>query len=299
MKTKKTKRTRSEPSTRKEPRIGLALGSGGAKGISQVGVIQVLQEHNIPIHAIAGVSAGAIVGAYLAIHGSIDGFEDALHRISKHELLKLIDFSKPNRALFAGKKVERYLATLLGDHDFDNLTIPLWIVATDMLEGKEVWLKTGSVNQAIRASISLPGIFPPHAYNNTLYLDGGLINPTPVSTIKAMGADIVIAIDHTMRTATPISKPNLFTTLARSYEIIRTEMTKLKIGQDPYTILIRIQKNNLFDTYRFYKNEFIEEGIKEGQAHIEAIKQAIAAWQQRHTKTLRQRKKKLKNKNTS
>lgn len=180
---------------KKNQKIGLALGSGAAKGLAHVGIIKALEEEGIKIDMIAGSSIGAIIGACYAMKGSTKDIEALILKIDWKKLAQLLD---PNIALFFkgvffGKKVKDFLKTIIGDVEFKDLKIPLAVVATDAESGEEVVIREGSVIDAVRASISIPGIFTPVKIKNRFLMDGGVINPVPVSVAKQMGADFIIA----------------------------------------------------------------------------------------------------------
>ena len=262
----------------KRPKIGLALGSGGARGLTQIGILKVLNENNISIDFIAGSSAGSIVGAYYALYGNVAGFEKAIRKLSKKDLLKLAYVNSTRKGI-TGEKVMEFLMGIIGDKDFSDTKIPLKIIATDMELGKEVWFDRGKLSEAIRASISLPGIFYPAKIDKKFYLDGGIVNPTPVDVVKSMGADIVIAVDHTMAGAVKIKDPSIYSSLTRAFEIIRTQVAESKIGKiDKNVILIRIENKKMGDSYNFYNKRFIANGVKIAREHLEEIKKKIENW---------------------
>jgi len=263
----------------RKPKIGLVLGSGGARGLTQIGVIKALQKNDIPIDYIAGVSIGSIVGSYYAIHGDVVGLEKGVRDLSKKDILKLIDFMSIKNGLVGGKKAMNFLIGLIGDKQFSDTQVPLKIVATDIGEGKEVRFDKGKLSDAIRASIAIPGIFQPMRIDGKYYLDGGVVNPTPIDVVKSMGADIIIAIDHTMSDYEKIEKPNMINTIKRSFEIIRTEAIKLKMGQlDKNIILISIKSKKLGDIYNFNNKQFIDEGENITNSRMEEIKKTINDW---------------------
>lgn len=260
------------------PKIGLALGSGGARGLTQIGILKVLNENKIPIDFIAGSSAGSVVGAYYAVYENVTGFEKAIRKLSKKDLLKLAYVNSTRKGI-TGEKAMEFLMKIIGDKDFSDTKIPLKIIATDMELGKEVWFDKGKLSEAIRASISLPGIFYPAKINGKFYLDGGIVNPTPVDVVKAMGADIVIAIDHTISKPVKIKDPSIYSSLMRAFEIIRTQNAELKIGKvDKNVILIQIENKKIEDSYGFYNKRFISNGVKIAKEHLEEIKNAIENW---------------------
>ncbi|MEA3328129.1 MAG: patatin-like phospholipase family protein [Candidatus Omnitrophota bacterium] len=182
-------------SKKKKPKIGLALGSGAARGLAHVGVLKALTEEDISIDMIAGSSMGALIGACYAREGKIDDFEEIVLKIGWKQLARLAD---PNLALLFkgvihGKKVKELLTPLIGNIEFKDLKIPLAVVAADANTGEEVIIKKGSVIEAVRASISIPAIFTPVKIKGRFLMDGGVVNPIPVSVVKNMGATFVIA----------------------------------------------------------------------------------------------------------
>jgi len=176
-------------------KFGLALGSGSARGLSEIGVIQVLQAYNIPIDLIAGSSIGAVVGSLYAAGASTDQLEEAALSMKKRSTLFLIDPTLPRSGLINGKKIEEMLNELaLEDKTFKDLEIPFAAVATDIESGAEVILTQGKVIDAVRASISIPGIFTPLKYQDYYLVDGGVVDPVPVDVTQKMGADIILAV---------------------------------------------------------------------------------------------------------
>ncbi|MCK5027412.1 MAG: patatin-like phospholipase family protein, partial [Candidatus Pacebacteria bacterium] len=180
---------------KKQPKIGLALGSGGVKGLSHIGVIKALKANNIPIDHIAGSSIGALVGAFYAIGQDIDKLEEIALEATWKMGLSIFDPSL-NGGFVKGNRLEKLIETWITNNPtFDDLNIPLTIIATDLLTGKEVDIKQGNIIKAVRASLSVPVVFQPIEYKNKLLADGGLSNPVPDSVVRAMGADIVIAVN--------------------------------------------------------------------------------------------------------
>ncbi len=181
---------------RPAPRVGLALSGGGARGLAHIGVLKVLEQEGIPIHFLAGTSAGGLVGAaYAAGLSPRELEEEALRLSNPRQLIGLLDRSLPRRGLLAGQKVREYLAHRIGEVTFDQLRIPLAVVAVDLLEGEKVVLNEGSVLEAVRATIALPGLFTPVERDGQLLVDGGLLDNLPADVVRRMGADVVIAVD--------------------------------------------------------------------------------------------------------
>ena len=193
---------------REKPKIGLALGSGAARGLAHIGVLKALKEKNIFVDMIAGSSMGALVGACYAKNGEITDIEEIVLKMDWKQLARLAD---PNltllfKGVIHGKKVKELLKTIIGDVRFKDLKIPLAVVATDVNTGEEIVIKDGSVIEAVRASISIPAIFMPVKLNSRFLIDGGIVNPVPVNVVKDMGATFVIACNviHKLQGRRPV-----------------------------------------------------------------------------------------------
>ena len=178
-----------------KPTIGLVLGSGAARGLAHIGVIEALEEAEIPIHAIAGSSIGAVIGAGYAA-GRLNELKTFAAAIDWRKLSGYIDFNLPQQGLLEGRKWSELIRTLVGDGTFEELAIPLKVIATELLSGSERHISSGSLVPALRASTSLPGLFVPFTdEHGSALVDGGLTNPVPVDVARAMGADLVIAVN--------------------------------------------------------------------------------------------------------
>ncbi len=178
------------------PRVGLALGGGGALGISHIGVIRVLQENGIRPDIVTGTSIGAMVGAAY-VFGRLDSVEAQLSRMTLLEMMRLADFQFWKSGLLGGDAVMKEMRRHIGEATFEEADRPFAVVAADIAHDEEVTIDRGDVANAVRASISLPGIFTPVLDRDRVLIDGGMKNPVPVSTARAMGADVVIAVDVT------------------------------------------------------------------------------------------------------
>jgi NTE family protein len=176
------------------PKIGLALGSGGAKGLAHIGVLKSFEKHNIPINCIAGASIGSIIGAHYARHQSIKRLEDLVLSFGRKKGIKLADWTIQG-GFMKGEKTEQFIEEILEGTQFTDLKIPLAVVATDMNAGTSVVFSEGDLIKAIRASISIPAFYQPIMINNILFVDGGLSNPVPVDIVKSLGAEITIAVN--------------------------------------------------------------------------------------------------------
>jgi len=176
-----------------KPRIGLVLGSGAARGWAHLGVVEALAARGVTPDLIAGCSIGALVGATFA-NGKAAALTEWVSALTWQEVLRLFDFDLQS-GLLKGEKVMRLFAERFIDASFDELRLPFGCVATELGRGHEIWLREGSLADAVRASIALPGLFSPVRRDGRWLADGGLVNPIPVSLARAMGADVIIAVD--------------------------------------------------------------------------------------------------------
>lgn len=185
--------------------LGLALGSGGARGWAHIGVIKALTEAEIPINYVAGTSIGAFVGgAYVA--GRIRELESFVRQLDWKMVLSYFDLVFPNQGLLDGNKIYDLLYSQIQDLKIEDAPIPFCCVATDLISGQELRLRSGLVADAIRASISMPGVFTPFKQNSTYLGDGGIVNPVPVNVVREMGADVILAVNlnHNYGTEIPV-----------------------------------------------------------------------------------------------
>lgn len=180
-------------------RIGLALGSGAAKGWAHIGVLNGLAKLGVYPDKIAGCSIGAVVGAAYA-NDNLAELEDWVRSFSSWDVLGLMDLSWRKGGLIGGEKVFDVLQKRMGDMQIEQLKKPFAAVATDLYSGQEIWFTEGDLRHAVRASCSMPGILPPVKVGERWLVDGAVVNPVPVSVSRAMGVDIVIAVDlHGLR----------------------------------------------------------------------------------------------------
>ena len=174
--------------------IGLALGSGSARGWAHIGVIRALADAGVETKCVAGTSIGSLVGAAHALN-KLDVLEDFARQLNWKQIVSFLDVTFPRSGLIDGGKITDFFRTHVREISIEELTIPYCAVATDLTTGNEVALSGGDLIDAIRASISVPGIFTPVKKKGGFLVDGGLVNPVPVSAVRKMGADYVIAVD--------------------------------------------------------------------------------------------------------
>ena len=178
---------------RRKLRLGLALGSGSARGWAHIGVIRALEERGIKPDIVCGTSIGALVGgAYAA--GELDRLEKWVTGIAWTTVLRLMDLTWRG-GLIRGTRLFTLFGTMLANREIDELPIPFGAIATELQSGRELWLRHGKLLEAVRASCAMPGLLTPVVRDGAVLVDGGLVNPVPVSMCRALGADLVVAVD--------------------------------------------------------------------------------------------------------
>ncbi|MDH5596698.1 MAG: patatin-like phospholipase family protein [Candidatus Peregrinibacteria bacterium] len=265
-------------------KIGLALGGGGARGCAHVGVIKALEKAGVEISFVAGTSIGALVGGIYAA-GHLKELEDFLRKIKWHDVARQFDPTVRRNGMFKGEKVMKLVDQLIGGKTFKDCEKLFVAVATDFLTGKEVRLNEGQLSSAIRASISLPGIFTTVEHKGMQLLDGGIVNPLPVNVVRQMGADIVIAIDLNKEFVQERKErkrqhrdgykklnqwlrspfPNMVDVLEGSVFLMQQAITEKNLETDPADFLLNLNlgSSSVFDFHR------AKELIKKGEQQME------------------------------
>ena len=208
-----------------QPKIGVALGSGGARGFAHIGVLEVLEEHKIPIAAVAGSSMGALLGAIYATGAPIA----MMQRLALHlPISQWVDFTVPHMGFVLGARVHRMIRLLTKDRSFEEAMIPLAVVATDLELGERVVFTSGPIHEAVRASIAIPGIFVPHRVGGRILVDGGVIDRVPITAARDLGCDIVVAVDVGLFDRLPPVK-NVIDVIVQSIDIMEREVFRHRI----------------------------------------------------------------------
>ena len=290
--------------------VGVVLGSGAARGWAHIGVLQRLSAAGIKPDIICGTSIGSLVGAAYAA-GEMERFGQWTKGLKLRDVVSLMDFHL-NGGMLKGEKLTAFFRRHFMDCPIDQLNIPFAAVATDLHSGQEVWLREGSTVDAVRASIALPGLFSPKWHGDRLLVDGGLVNPVPVSLARAMGADIVVAVDlnsdilgrHVTHTSqqkvrssvgsawrarlpsafttffpsddedTAARVPSMADTVSASINIMQVRITRSRMAGDPPDVLIapRLASLGLLD---FHRAEIaIEEGAAAAETSLSDLKRA-------------------------
>jgi NTE family protein len=269
----------------KKKKIGLALSGGAARGLAHVGVLEVFQKEGIPIDMIAGTSSGAVMGAVYA-SGQDTGkmIENALDAGWKR-MAPLIDPSFPKTGFIKGKKIKNLLSGYIGGNiRFSDLKIPFACVATDIYSGEEVVINSGSVLEALRASISIPGIFMVVKREGRYLVDGGLTTPVPVNVVKQMGADFVIAVNVNPDVSNRMGKgsqerakankePNIFQVMMQSIYITTYSLARTSLGDADIVIEPDLANIGAGDFNK--AGELITRGQQAAQKAIPEIKRKL------------------------
>ncbi|TWT22641.1 serine protease [Luteimonas marina] len=175
-------------------RIALVLGAGGARGLAQIGVIEVLEERGLRIEAVSGSSSGALVGGIFAA-GKLREFDERLRAMSRNDFLRLLDPGWRRSGVLRGRRLVATMREVVGDPRIESLPVEFTAVAVDLERQREVWIREGRLWDALRASFAIPGLFTPHRINGRALVDGGLLSPLPIAATRLSDAHRLVAVD--------------------------------------------------------------------------------------------------------
>ena len=279
----------------RKPRIGLALGSGSARGWAHIGAIRALEEKGVKPDLICGTSIGALVGAVYA-SGQLDELEQWVTGLAWTNVVRLMDITWKG-GLIRGQRLFNLFRATFRDIDISELDMPFGAIATELTSGREIWLRQGKLFDVVRASIATPGLFTPVVQDGTILVDGGLVNPVPVSMCRAFGAEVVIAIDlswgklgpyrHRSReiTARPPPTwverilragsargdepkiPSIFEVFNTALDIVEQRVARSRLAGEPADVLITPLLPN-FGTMEYHR---AREAIQEGRTAVERM----------------------------
>ncbi|UFU00923.1 patatin-like phospholipase family protein [Radiobacillus kanasensis] len=259
-----------------KPVIGLALGSGGAKGLSHIGVIKELEDHGISIDLIAGSSIGAVIGVLYAAG------QKPAHLIQIASSLKrnlFVDFAISKMGIIQGERIKEFIQLLTFNQNLEDLKIPVGVVATELYTGRKKVFRKGFTADVVRASISIPGIFVPENMQGTYYIDGGVVDRVPVSVAREMGADIVIAVDCSA--FSPNSNVySMYDVMLQSIDIMQEEL----VQHIPHKADIVLKP----EVFRYHSRSFkdatqiIKEGREEAKAKLRDIQDIVTNWKEKN-----------------
>lgn len=268
----------AEPDRRK---VGLALSGGAARGLAHIGVLDVLHKEGIPIDVIAGTSAGAVVGAIYAWKRDINPVREyALGTTNWIKIAPLIDPSLFKGGLMKGAKLSNLIASYIGgDTQFSDLEIPFACVATDIDTGEEIVIDSGPVTEALRASISVPGIFTLVKWEGRYLADGGLTTPIPVHVARNIGADFIIAVNvnppvnERINKKKPEKEPNIFQILLQSIYITTDSLARTSLEEADIVIEPEMAHISAVDFQK--SHEAISHGEEAARRNIPDIKRKL------------------------
>lgn len=274
-----------------QPKIGLALSGGGARGLAHIGVLRVLEREGIPVDLLAGTSMGGVIAAgYAAGFDTAYLEQETLHMSRWRNLLPLIDRPLLGLGLVKGERVREYFAQHLGDKTFADLRVPLALVTVDLLSGEEVILNSGRVADAVRATVSLPGVLAPVRMDGRLLVDGGLLNNIPADVVRHMGANVVVVVDVSARIngvsglleaerrgISLLQIPLIIETLYRSLGIMETWVWNRRLAEARPDVVIRPALGEGASSFAgFHRGaEIIAAGEAAAEAALPRLRQAI------------------------
>ncbi len=251
-------------------KVGLALGAGAARGFAHIGVLKVFEEEGIPVDVITGTSMGALVGGLYAAGTPVKYLEAYSDKL---EISKYLDFSVSKAGLMKGRRIELLLKVLTGNKSIGQLQIPYACVAVDVKTGEVAVFKEGGLYEAIRASISMPGVFAPYEIEGRFYMDGGPLCRVPSGAARALGADVVIGVDVSWRGQEKRVPTNPLSALQAALSITGWEIAKGRENEADLLITPDVHKVNPFSQKE--AEICIAEGEKAAREALEKIKELI------------------------
>lgn len=256
------------------PKIGLALGSGGSRGFAHIGVLKALKNAGIKVDYIAGSSMGALVGVLYAAGYTPDILEKMALQFRRKFFL---DFTVPKMGFIKGDKIRQVIGTLVNNRTLEQLDPKTAVVATDLMKGERAVFTSGDISLAVRASIAIPGIVIPQEINRRIYVDGGVADRVPVSVVKEMGADIIIAVDVSYFDMEP-QITSIYDVIMQSMDIMEKEMIRYReIESD---VMVRPILSHIKSTQFTNVKDIIQNGEKETLKHTEFICRKIEEWKE-------------------
>ncbi len=258
--------------------LGLALGSGGARGVAHVGFLQALEEAGIKPDYIAGCSMGSVVGACYASGMTPAAMRDVILNFKARDIADVSPAVITKMSLFRGKKMRDLLLKYIGNVNLEDLKIPFKCVATELYSGKLHVFERGSAAQAVQASSTMPTVFRPVKIEDKMYVDGGCLCRVPVKVVKDMGADVVVAVDVLKNAAEPVNEvKNIVMMIMRIFDIMDTNQTRLMrvTEQGLCDLLIEPEMKGMSQYVVKDLDKAYTEGYVVGKANMEKIKELL------------------------
>lgn len=258
--------------------LGLALGSGGARGVAHIGVIYALEEAGIKPDFICGCSMGAVAGGCYASGMTAAQMRDTALGLKTRDLLDISPAFITRMAILRTKKLEDLLLTQLGDIRIEDMKIPFKCIATDVYSGKLHVFDSGAAALAIQASCTIPGVFRPVELEGELLVDGGVLCRVPEQLVKDMGADVVVSVDALANAAEPVDKlGNIVELLLRVFDVMDTNQTEMRRELTGHVADVEIKPEMKgINQYQIKElDRAFEEGYAAGKANVDRIKELL------------------------
>lgn len=262
------------PTREVPPKVGLALGGGGARGFAEIGVLRVLEQEKIPIAAVAGTSVGSLVGALYADTGRVLDAEFHAVAVTEEDLFDYRAFAVFSGGFVKGERLRQFLGANLKSRSIEQMKVPYAAVAVDVAAGKTVVFRSGPIAPAVHASCAIPGVFVPVTIGGRTYVDGGVMNPVPADVVRSMGADVVIAVS--IPAATPSAVPtNPVAVAYQSVMIMSAEIGRLRAREADVVVTPDVT-GVAYDDFT-QKKRLIAAGEDAARRALPAIRSALAA----------------------
>lgn len=256
------------------PRVGIALGGGGARGFAEIGVLRVLEQEKIPVDVVVGTSVGSLIGALYADSGRVLDAEFLAVSVQEEDLFDYKALALLSGGFVKGERLERFLDTRLKSKVIEKMALPYAAVAVDLRTGRTVTFDRGSIARAVHASCAIPGVFVPVQEDGTTYVDGGVTDPIPVDVAREKGADVVIAV-AIQATASGEAPRTPIDVALQAVTIMSAEIGRLRAREADVVITPDVSGIR-FDDFT-QKKRLIEAGEAAARAQLPAIRAAIAA----------------------
>lgn len=263
----------------KKIKVGVALGGGGLCGVAHIGFLKALEKHKIKIDMISGISMGSIIGGLYASGMTISEMEQKITKITKGDIIELNFFKMLKESIFTGKRIERTLNKYLKVKTFEETKIKFITQALDLKSGKIVTFEKGNLIEAMRASSAIPGLISPVYKDDTIYVDGGVLQNIPYNILKEKGADVVIAVNCLNDYSLKETPKNIFSLLINSFNVMLDDMWKYQKEKYSYNYDIFCNNNtpevSAIDINLKQIGLLIESGFKAGESYVKQIKEII------------------------